>query len=157
MFDLTAYTVVLALAVGIFLPTAFSEKGSEFAFQLVIPFSWIFVESLLLSLVGTTPGKALFKIRLSLDGCDSIPFIFAFYRSLRVWWRGLGVGVPIVTLFTLVHAERVLSRDGVTSWDKELGFRVAHEKIGPIRIVTAVAWFGIWFGLTIAGSFMETS
>jgi hypothetical protein len=155
MFDITAYTIVVTLAIGVLFPKVFSEEGNDFAFGFLTLLSWIFVESFLLSVFGTTPGKAFFKIRLSVEDGGSIPFIFAFYRSLRVWWRGLGAGVPFVAVFTLWHAETVLSRDGITSWDRELGFRVSHEHVGSARTVTAVIWFTIWFGLSIAGTLME--
>lgn len=35
-----------------------------FVFALLVPFLWIFIEALLVSLKGTTPGKALFGIKI---------------------------------------------------------------------------------------------
>jgi RDD family protein len=157
MFDLSLFGVIAAILIGIFFPAVFSEKGSDAGLQLLVPFVWIFVESLLLSVFGTSPGKVLFKTRLHLTGSDSIPFIFALHRSLRVWWRGLGAGVAIVAFFTLSHAHTVLTRDSVTSWDRELGFVVGHEKIGATRIVFAVLWFGAMFALAIFSAVMDVS
>lgn len=157
MFDLSFFGVTAAILIGIFFPAVFSKKGSDAGIQLLVPFVWIFVESLLLSVFGTTPGKALFKTRLHLTESDSIPFIFAFYRSSRVWWRGLGAGIAIITWFTLLHAHTVLTRDSVTSWDRELGFVVGHERIGATRIVFAVLWFGALFALTIFSAVMDVS
>jgi hypothetical protein len=156
MFDLSLFGVVVAILIGTFFPAALPEKGSDVGFQILTLFSWVFVESLLLSVFGTTPGKVLLKTRLRLTGCDSIPFIVAFHRSLRVWWRGLGAGIAIITLFTLLHADKVLTRDSITSWDKELGFIVVHEKIGATRVVIAIIWFAAMFALTILGTLMET-
>jgi uncharacterized RDD family membrane protein YckC len=154
-FDLSLFTVVVGLVFGALFPSAFSERSSELVLNMIILFSWVFVESFLLSVFGTTPGKALFKTRLLLSGSDSIPFVFAFYRSLKVWWRGLGAGFLIITWITLLHADTVLSRDSITSWDKELGFVVVHKKIGATRVVIAVIWFAMFFALTIVGSVMK--
>ena len=83
---------------------------------MVILFLWIFVESSLLSLFGTTPGKSLFKTRLRLTTNDSIPFSIALARSFKVWWRGLGAGIPVVSLITLSHADNDLTHNSITSW-----------------------------------------
>jgi hypothetical protein len=127
MFDISLYAIVIGLMMGAFFPNTIWDKKSELGAQLLIVFSWAFLESLLLSFFGTTPGKALFRIRLSLEGKDSIPFDDAFERSVKVWWRGLGAGVPFVALFTLSRAETVLSRDGITSWDRDLGFKITNQ------------------------------
>ena len=149
VFDLSLFGLLVSVGIQMFFPSASPSKAGEVGFHILAIFSWVLVESLLLTVFGTTLGKALFRTRVRLTGSDSIPFIFALHRSLRVWWRGLGAGIPIVTLFTLLHAETVLTRDSITSWDRELGFVVTHEKIGASRVVIAVAWFAAWFGLSI--------
>jgi hypothetical protein len=157
MFDVSLFGLLLGAVIAMFFPTAFSGNGSDVAVQMLMLFGWVFVESLLLAAFGTTPGKALFKTHLLLSGSDSIPFILAFYRSLRVWWRGLGAGFMIVTLFTLWHTHTVFTRDSITSWDRELDFVVVHEKIGVPRVVIAVIWFGALFALPILGAVREMS
>jgi RDD family protein len=149
MFDFSLYSVVAGILLEEFFPTAVTGKTNEFGFTFLLLFTWIFVESNLLAVIGTTPGKALFRIHLRLQGSDSIPFLNAFYRSLRVWWRGWGAGFPFISLFTLLHAESVLSRDGITSWDREGGFIVRHEKIGVVRTTVAVVFLGLVYILSI--------
>ena len=155
IFDLTLYAFVFAILIGMVLPATTLEKINNLALQMLILFAWVFVESLLLAVVNTTPGKALFRIHLRLQGCDSIPFLNAFYRSLRVWWRGWGTGFPLVSIFTLWHAEFVLSRDGITSWDKEGGFQVRHEKIGVFRVTVGVVFLVLAYGLILFETFKE--
>jgi len=58
-------------------------------------------------------------------------------------------GHPHISLFTLLHAESVLSRDGITSWDREGGFIVRHEKIGVMRTTVAVVFLGLVYILGI--------
>jgi hypothetical protein len=157
MFDVSLFGLLLGAVIAMFFPTAFSANRSDVGVQMLMLFGWVFVESLLLTAFGHNPGKTLFKTRLVLSGSESIPFILAFYRSLRVWWRGLGAGFMIVTLFTLWHAHTVLTRDSITSWDRELDFVVVHEKIGTLRVVIAVIWFGALFALSILGAVREMS
>lgn len=143
MVDLSLYSIVAGILLEEFFPTAVKGRTNEFGVTLLLLFTWIFVESNLLAVTGTTPGKALFRIHLRLQGSESIPFLNAFYRSLRVWWRGWGAGFPLISLFTLFHAESALSSDGITSWDRDGGFIVRHEKIGVVRTAVAVVFLGL--------------
>lgn len=59
-------------------------------------------------------------------------------RSLKVWWRELGVGLPLVSLFTLITAHQRLNRNQRTSLDAEGGFTVQHGKVGWPRVLLAV-------------------
>ncbi|HLZ43704.1 MAG TPA: hypothetical protein VKQ11_22240 [Candidatus Sulfotelmatobacter sp.] len=43
----------------------------------------------------------------------------------------------------------MLSRDGITSWDREGGFIVRHEKIGVMRTTVAVVFLGLVYILGI--------
>lgn len=140
MLDLYAFSLVGGFVLGIIVPQ-FVEKVNEIVFGIILIFMWIFVESLLLSSFQTTPGKWLFKIKLATASGAQINFSQALSRSLKVWWRGLGIGFPIVSLFTLVIANTNLTRDGITSWDRESGFIVTHETIGTSRVLAAVAFF----------------
>jgi hypothetical protein len=139
MFDLALYAIVLGILNGMFSPAVIDKIG-DFGLSMLLLSSWVFVEFILLSVFGTTPGKALFRIHLLLPGSNSIPFLNAFYRSLRVWFFGLGAGFAIIAAFTLWHAESMLSRDSITSWDREGGFVVGHERIGAARSVVAAAF-----------------
>jgi len=152
MFDLYLAAIVGGIAVGIFNPDAFNEKRSEQLFGLVVVFAWVFIESLLLSTIGTTPGKWLFKIRLIPPSGDRPNYSTALSRSFKVWWRGLGIGFPLVSLITLIIAYEKLTKNGTTTWDKDDGFSVAHDRIGPLRVIVAVAFFIGFLLLVIVGS-----
>ena len=140
------------IAVGIFNPDAFSDKGSdqlfELVFGLVVVFVWVFIESLFLSSTGTTPGKWLFKTRLIPPSGDKPDYSTALSRSFKVWWRGLGIGFPLASLITLIVAHGNLTKNGTTTWDRDDGFTVVHERIGPLRVIVAAHPFP---GLLTAG------
>jgi len=133
--DIIAFSLVFGIFLAIFKPSVL-ESSSAFLTILIL-FVWIFVESALLSTCGTTPGKWLLKINLS-GRSGRLDFSSALNRSFAVWLKGLGLGIPIVSLFTLVSSYNHLNREGVTTWDKDGCITVTHDKIGIIRAIVAV-------------------
>lgn len=128
--------------------------GSEQLWSLLMALGWVFTEASLLSTLGTTPGKALLRIRLvpPTNEQGRAPYGVALTRSLRVWWRGLGAGLPLVVLFTLLAAHRKLKANGASSWDIDGGWRVEHGHIGPWRALATVLLFLGLLGLVVVGS-----
>ncbi|MDD8019767.1 MAG: RDD family protein [Acidobacteriota bacterium] len=104
----------------------------------LILFLWIFEEAFLLSGPGTTPGKWLLRITLRDSSGGKPTFSSALRRSFSVWWNGLGIGFPIISLITLSVAYSKLTKNGITTWDKNGGFKISHLRIGPLRTIIAV-------------------
>jgi len=115
--------------IGILLPVGFVGT-------LLLLFSWIFIEAYLLSIWGTTPGKWLLKTTVR-DSAGKPTFSKALNRSFSVWWKRLAIGFPIITTFTLFFAYNRLVREGITTWDREGGFVISHDKIGNLRVFIA--------------------
>lgn len=113
----------------------FSLDDGEFLAGLVYLWGWIILEPLILAAWGTTPGKALFKIKLQHADGQTLPFKPAFRRSFTVMFKGLGAGLPIVSLITLVISYFKAKSDGITSWDKANNFTVSHQEISTFRII----------------------
>jgi len=133
--DIVAFSLVFGIFLAIFIPSVL--ESSNIFLTILILFVWIFAESALLSSWGTTPGKWL--LRINLVGPNGKPeFSAALNRSFAVWLKGLGFGIPIVSLFTLVSSYNHLKKEGTTSWDKDGHFTVTHGKIGVIRIIAAI-------------------
>src|SRR3990167_10271102 len=73
-------------------------------FEQLIPFEffvWIPIEALLLSTLGTTPGKWFLRTQLKQGKKKTMDYLTALRRSFSVWFRGLGMGIPIVNAFCL--------------------------------------------------------
>lgn len=136
--DVYGFTVIGGFAFAMLFPE-FIDGLSEFMLGLLMVFSWMFAEALLLSIAGTTPGKWLFGIKLTYDEGPELTFSAALERSWKVWWRGMGAGLPLVNLITMVVAYFNLKSDGITTWDRDEGFTVTHEPLKISRIV----WFVI--------------
>jgi hypothetical protein len=152
MFDIYLTGILGGIAVALISPDSLSTEGDEQLFGLAIVFAWVFIESCLLATIGTTPGKWLFRIRLVARSGSTPDFAAALSRSFKVWWRGIGIGFPLASLITMIVAHRKLSNEGVTSWDRDDGFTVVHERIGPLRAIVAVAFFAGFLLLVVAGS-----
>jgi hypothetical protein len=80
----------------------------------------------MIGLTGASIGKWIFGIRVMRDG-KPIGFANALAREFKVWWRGLGAGVPLVSLATLAHAFRQLTDNRITSWDNDQSNTVVHR------------------------------
>ncbi|MFZ5782295.1 MAG: RDD family protein [Pseudomonadota bacterium] len=114
--------------------------------------AWVPVETLCLVLFGTTPGKALYGIRLARP--QGVTLLAALSRSAKVWFRGLGMAIPLVSIFTLVAAYERLVRDGRTSWDADAGWTVTHATLGTGRwIAIGLCWVLVAAMIEAAGMF----
>ena len=119
-------------------------------FENLIPFEffvWIPIEALLLSTWGTTPGKFFLKTDLRQGRKPKLDYMTALKRSFNVWFRGLGMGIPVINFLCLLVAYHRLRLFRQTSWDREENIIVSHHPIGRWRIVAAavIAVGGILF------------
>lgn len=142
--DILVGAFLLGTIVGLVRPALLAARLSDQTYGMLVLFAWIFVEAALLAQWGTTPGKALFRIRLTRADGAKLDFAAALKRSFTVWWRGMGLGIPVVSLIALALAYKELGRSKLTPWDRKGGFRVAHGGLSPARI-TAIIMFYLAF------------
>ena len=133
--DLVLLGIVAGGVLGEVAPRAIDDKVFGNLFGFVCMAVWVLIEPLHLVATGTTPGKWLFKSRVITTDGRRLTYEDALMRSFRVWWRGMGAGVPIVSLVTLIVAHGNLSNKGVASWDREGGFTVVHRRLGAGRVI----------------------
>jgi len=106
---------------------------------IVLYLIWLPAEALLLSMFGTTPAKWLFGIRVAQPSGDLLSFSEALNRSFLVFVQGVGLGIPLVALFTQLFAYRRLTTTGTTLWDTSANAVVAHKKWGVFRALICTA------------------
>ena len=119
---------------------------------VIFLFTYNFVEPAFFSWWGTTPGKALFRIKLRKNNGSKLTYSDALTRVFKVWLHGKGLGIPLVSLFTQLNEYNKLTKEGVTSWDKDDGISVTHQTIGPWRILATIAIFIVAVFLIAAGN-----
>lgn len=136
VFDMSlAAAPVIALA-----PAMFPLGGLEALLLQILMggLAWLVIEPLVLAVFQTTPGRALLSTKLIYEKGQKIPLGAAYDRTLRVYIKGMGLGLPIIYLFTYFVAYRHLMTHGTTSWDQDGGFEVRHGKISRLRIMLMV-------------------
>jgi len=110
-------------------------------YEHLIPFEffvWIPIEACLLSTWGTTPGKFFLRTKLKQGKRQRLAFTTALRRSFSVWFRGLGMGIPVLNVFCLLIAFNKLKMFQITSWDRDDHIAVTHYPIGRWRLYVAV-------------------
>lgn len=136
-FDYSLFLIAL-LFLRIFLHKNFPVS----LFEYVIPFeffSWIPFEAALLATWGTTPGKFLLKTKITQGRKPRLDFVTALRRSFNVWFRGLGMGIPVINVLCMLVASSKLRVTGMTSWDREDNITIAHLPVTQARAVIASA------------------
>jgi uncharacterized RDD family membrane protein YckC len=150
MTDILMFSVLFGFVAGFVYPSVMTING--FVLGMVLVFVYMFIEPIMLSSWGSTPGKELFKIRLRRHDGEKLSFSDAMGRSLRVWSWGEGLGIPVVTLITNYISYRQLVETGRTSWDRRGSFAYSHQIVGPARTAAAVVFFVILWALALWGS-----
>ncbi len=100
--------------------------------------SWVLTESLLLTFVGTTPGKWCMNIRITKDNGERLNFTEALHRSLLVFVLGMGLNVIYTQIICNIHAYFTLTNHGKTYWDKKQNLKVTHHPVSPMGIIGSI-------------------
>ena len=144
--DLLLFALLLAALILLVGPEFLDEitQLNDAAFGILIMAAWIPFEAILLSSWGTTPGKAALGITLKTVNGDKLTFADAMRRSISVWARGVGCGLPIINLITAWWAYRKLQKTGTTSWDTVVHTEVFHAPTSTLRgVVVVLVLFGL--------------
>jgi uncharacterized RDD family membrane protein YckC len=150
--DIWVFAFLLGVLCGV---TGLGTEIPPFAFGLLVPFIWLFMEALLLSTWGTTPGKWLLCTWVADAMGKHLRLADALSRSFSVWFMGLGFGLPVITLITLIVSYCKLKSEGMTSWDREGRCAVIHERIGAARIVVAILLVVVFVLIAVAAELSQ--
>jgi uncharacterized RDD family membrane protein YckC len=145
--DLSLFAFTFAFLVGFINPDVL--KIPEVPLTLLLLLAYNFVEPILLSSWGTTPGRSFLKVTLRREDGRKLTYRQGLKRAFSVWLKGLGLGIPIIALFTQIASYNQLTKQGSTSWDREGKYRVSHRPIGIVRIALAVLYFAALVGVNI--------
>ncbi len=120
-----------------------SKFFHPFSFLLFLPSKalWIPIEALLISTWGYTPGKFLLRIKL-LHNKKKLTFSKSLKRSFLVWVKGIGLGIPFITIITQFSAYLRLYTRMKTSWDEQEKTTVIQKAVS-LWLIIAIAIFVI--------------
>ena len=151
MFDYAIWGLVLALllsqvrAMGIVSDQVAQWLMHPLLAPVVITASWIPIEALLITAVGTTPGKWLFGIYLQFSISDAYArrntmaqLTRGIKRAVRVWFEGVACGFPLLAPVLVAVAYEKLAENQETDWDFAADCLVTHGPAGVINTITGV-------------------
>ena len=145
--------VALSVLLLTYFPRPLGDLGDvPFVMSVVMMFAWLLIEGVLLCTWGTTVGKTLMGVVVRRRDGGRLDFGTALRRSFSVWLRGMGLGVPVASLILLILGYQKLTRDGTTSWDRDAGCVVRHERIGAVRVALLILCFAGLYGIFIGGA-----
>ncbi|MFM0176455.1 RDD family protein [Paraburkholderia sediminicola] len=162
--DLYVWTIVVGFVVGILnlkfgwslldfgnMPASSQDTLSGI---LMIPFALV-LDALVYAAFGNTLGKGLLGVKVETLSGEPLPARSYVARNAYVWIFGLGLGIPIVALFTEIASYRTVAKGERTRWDLRYGCRVpkAPRRIG--HYLVAVALFVAFIAVLGYGKMME--
>ena len=124
------------------------------------------LEAAFLHFFGTTPGKALFGLRLTRSDGSYFGFLDALWRTGRVALFGLGLMIPLVALVTLILSFQRCSHQVSQPWalddegwsDPSGGWTPFFAQRGSVlRVVGYVGCYAAMIALTILSSLVAAT
>ncbi len=106
------------------------------------------VGSFVVGATGSSLGKVIFGVRVVDYNFRPIGVGKGLAREFRVWGLGLGFGIPLVSLITLILAYQSLKKDGATPWDSGR-YLVLHRPNGSLQYVLNVVGIVLIIALII--------
>lgn len=102
---------------------------------------WHLIEAVLIHLFATTPGKALFGLRVTTTAGEKVPMLPSLGRSFFVYVMGVGFyQFPFIVIGMVFSFFRMTST-GKCLWDQQLKLHVDNPPLGVVRIVLAICAF----------------
>lgn len=102
---------------------------------------WHFIEAVLIHLFGTTPGKALFGIKVKRETGEPVPMKISLGRSFYVYVMGVGFYQFPLILIGMIFSYFRIHSTGNCLWDQHLKIRVENPPLGALRIGLAFCAF----------------
>ena len=94
------------------------KPGGQLLEIMVTVFLAAVVGAVVVGTTGSSIGKAIFGVKVVDGSMRPIGLWRGLKREVYIWSAGLGFGIPLISLFTLVFSYRRLQGRGTTAWDK---------------------------------------
>jgi hypothetical protein len=139
--------IVVALVNPAWLPTTIV---STIIFTGVVLIASCVLEGVMISVLGTTFGKALFRTGVVNEHGGRLGMAKSIGRSLYCGAAGLGAGIPLVSLAAHIMGYTALESNGVTLWDKHMRAYVVHENMTRLNWIFGICMFTLTLAANIA-------
>jgi hypothetical protein len=133
LFDLSLFTVLLSTFISIF-SLDLILKTSKLALFMICLLLWTLLEPIMLSIFGTTIGRALLNIKVKCVNGQLLDLITSFKRNLFIITFGKGIRFPVINLFYN------LRKKARSIWDVKAGTIVLYGKVSLPRLLLGVCF-----------------
>lgn len=128
--DLLFYVTLWQLFLIVVLDLNLSNRGSggdvlDAVMQLLL---MLVLEPVFLRLLGTTPGKWILGLRVTGEDGKHLTLAQARSRTWKVWFRGMGLGIPIYNLVRYWKSYRACEDGEILDWEEESTLLLRDEK-----------------------------
>ena len=148
LFVFAASTAVAAVRDYFWLGDWLDWSHMELAFAIAILPTALLLEAAVFEVFGTTPGKWAFALRVCDGDGKPISSKTYFRRLVRLWWAGLGCGIPYWGIFLATFQTLRFAGRGWMPYDHAMGLDVYGAPIGRLRWMAASA---LPVGVFVAG------
>lgn len=102
---------------------------------------FVLAEAFCISVFGGTPGKTLMGIQVTSVTGRRLGFGSSLKRSFSSVTAGLGCGIPILNLITMIYQYNKLTSDGAVFWDKVDSLQYQTHSVAAWRWAIAIGAF----------------
>ena len=127
LFDLSLFTILLSTFISIF-SIDLMLKTPKFTLFMIYLLLWALLEPIMLSIFGTTIGRALLNIKIKCVNGQVLDLLTSFKRSLFIITFGKGIRFPVINL---IYNLRKKAR---SIWDVKAGTIVLYGKVSLPRM-----------------------
>jgi hypothetical protein len=110
----------------------------------LLPITFL-LDALIQALFGNSLGKLIAGIRVETTNLGRPQLRQHAKRNLLVWLKGIGLGIPIISLFAMMACYMTVRSGRLTSWDSSNNVRVFSRGANIYRTLMA---FGAFFALS---------
>lgn len=146
--DFMLFSFCVGIVIGLVNEAAL-DRINDTVFGVIMLLAYIVVEPLMLMSWGTTPGKFLLNVHLRNDDGSKLSYSQGIIRSLGVAAKGQGLGIPLISLVTLICSYNRLTNQGQTAWDESGNHTVSHREISGWRMLILILLFASFIALIV--------
>jgi len=141
MLDMSIYSILWAvflafvLNINVIARTGWANVLDTFVALLIM----LFIEPLLLSIFATTPGKAIFGLKVT-ERVRKLSYSEGLERTWMILGKGYGYNIPIYNIVRLWKSYKLCKENEVQPWDDYTRYTIKDTKwFRPLAYIAAFA------------------
>lgn len=149
-FDILLLSTIVGLVFGFSFPGAIEQVNDYLLAALILLLS-VFIEPIFLSHYGHTPGKYLLSLKvLNTDGTKH-SYEVAIDRTFHKFLAGYGLGIPIISVITMIVAASRYNKEGISYWDERTDGQIYAYPLKTGRVIAYILTFIFILFLIVLG------